>query len=104
VQGDEPAGVFLVCSGRVRLFIRNPLTGAITFDRVAEPGSLLGLPAAFGDRPYSMTAEAAEETEVAFVERPMFLEMMRNDGQLCMRCLQLLSDEVRIAREAIGGD
>lgn len=103
-QGDEPSGVYLVCSGKVRLFIRNPVTGAITFDRHVEPGSMLGLPAVFGDKPYSMTAEVMEGGEVAFVPRPQFLQMMQSDGQLCMRCLQLLSDEVRVARTAIGGD
>ncbi len=104
VQGDQPAGVYLVCSGNVRLFIRNPVNGAVTFDRTAEPGSLLGLPAVFGDKPYSMSAELVDDGEVAFIPRPQFLEMMRKDGQLCMRCLQLLSEEVRIARNAIGGD
>ncbi len=104
IQGDEPAGVYLVCSGKVRLFIRNPVTGAITFDHTVEPGNLLGLPAVFGDKPYSMSAEAVETTEVAFISRPKFLELMQKDGQLCMRCLQLLSDEVRIARQAIGGN
>ena len=104
VQGDEPAGVYVVCSGKVRLFIRNPVTGAITFDRTVDPGNLLGLPAVFGDKPYSMSAEVLQGGEVAFISRPKFLEMMQKDGQLCMRCLQLLSDEVRVARQAIGGD
>lgn len=104
VQGDEPAGVYVVCSGKIRLFIRNPVTGAITFDRTVEPGNMLGLPAVFGDKPYSMSAEVLEGGEVAFISRPKFLEMMQKDGQLCMRCLQLLSDEVRVARHAIGGD
>jgi len=104
VQGDEPAGVYVICSGKVRLFIRNPVTGAITFDRTVEPGNMLGLPAVFGDKPYSMSAEVLEGGEVAFISRPKFLEMMQKDGQLCMRCLQLLSDEVRVARQAIGGD
>jgi len=104
VQGDEPLGVYVVCSGKVRLFIRNPVTGVITFDRTVEPGNMLGLPAVFGDKPYSMSAEVLEKSEVAFIPRPRFLELMQSDGQLCMRCLQLLSDEVRVARQAIGGD
>lgn len=103
-QGDEPAGVYLVCTGKVRLFIRNPVSGDVTFDRIAEPGSMLGLPAVFGDKPYSMSAEVLEGGEVAFIPRPRFLQLMQADGQLCMRCLQLLSDEVRIARNAITGD
>ena len=103
-QGDEPAGVYIVLGGRVRLTIRNPATQAITFDRPAEPGSLLGLPAVFGDRPYSMTAEVVEDAELGFIERKRFLALMQEDGQLCMRCLQLLSDEVRVARGAITGD
>ena len=103
-QGDDPLGVYVVCSGKVRLFIRNVVTGAITFDRIAEPGSMLGLPAVFGDKPYSMSAEAVEDVEVAFIPRPRFLDLMQSNGQLCMRCLQLLSEEVRIARNAITGD
>lgn len=104
IQGDEPGGVYVVCSGKVRLFIRNPVTGAITFDRIVESGNLLGLPAVFGDKPYSMSAEVIENAEVGFISRPKFLELMQKNGQLCMRCLQLLSDEVRVARQAIGGD
>ena len=100
-QGDSPVGVYMVVSGKVRLTIRNPETQAITFDRPAQPGSLLGLPAVFGDRPYSMTAEVLADAEVAYVDRPRFLAMMHEDNLLCMRCLQLLSDEVRIARGAI---
>ena len=103
-QGDDPTGVFVVCSGAVRLFIRNPVSGVVTFDRTVEPGTMLGLPAVFGDKPYSMTAEVLREAEIAFVPRQRFLEMMQTDGQLCMRCLQLLSDEVRVARNAITGD
>ncbi|HVZ16838.1 MAG TPA: cyclic nucleotide-binding domain-containing protein [Terriglobales bacterium] len=104
VQGDKPSGVYLLCSGKIRLFIRNPVTGVITFDRTVEPGSILGLPAVFGDKTYSMSAEVLEEAEMAFIPSRRFLELMQTNGQLCMRCLQLLSDEVRIARSAIGGD
>jgi len=100
-QGDEPEGVYMVIAGKVRLIIRNPETQVITFDRPAEPGSLLGLPAVFADRPYSMTAEVLEDSEVAYIGRSRFLAMMQADNLLCMRCLQLLSDEVRIARGAI---
>jgi len=104
MQGDSASGVYVVCSGTVRLFIRNPITGEVTFDRIAEPGSLLGLPAVFGDKPYSMSAEVVEEGEIGFISRERFLEAMQKDGRLCMRCLQLLSEEVRIARGAISGD
>jgi CRP-like cAMP-binding protein len=100
-QGDSATGVFVVCRGSVRLFIRNPVSGKITFDRCAGPGSLLGLPAVFGDKPYSMSAEAVEESEVGFLPREKFLSLMQEDGRLCMRCLQLLSDEVRVARAAV---
>jgi CRP-like cAMP-binding protein len=104
VQGDSASGVYVVCSGTVRLFIRNPVTGEVTFDRVVAPGSLLGLPAVFGDKPYSMSAEVAQDGEVGFISRERFLEAMSQDGRLCLRCLQLLSEEVRIARGAITGD
>lgn len=104
VQGDSASGVYVVCSGKVRLFIRNPITAEVTFDRIVEPGSLLGLPAVFGDKPYSMSAEMVQEGEVGFISRERFLESMQKDGRLCMRCLQLLSEEVRVARGAIGGD
>ncbi len=104
MQGDLASGVYVVCSGKVRLFIRNPVTGEVTFDRMATPGSLLGLPAVFGDKPYSMSAEVAQEGEVGFISRERFMEAMQKDGRLCMRCLQLLSEEVRIARGAITGE
>jgi CRP-like cAMP-binding protein len=99
-QGDAASGVYIVRKGKIRLFIRNPVTQQITFDRSAGPGSLLGLPAVFGDKPYSMSAEVLEEAELGFLERNRFMSLMEQDGRLCMRCLQMLSDEVRIARTA----
>ena len=103
-QGDSANGVYVVRSGKIRLFIRNPVTGQVTFDRFTGPGSLLGLPAVFGEKPYSMSAEVVEAGEVAFIPREQFVEAMRNDGRLSMRCLQLLSDEVRVARAAAGNE
>jgi CRP/FNR family transcriptional regulator, dissimilatory nitrate respiration regulator len=66
-RGNPVRGVFLILSGEVRLgFDKNPANFP---SRDFGPGTVLGLPATLSDSPYSLTAEAIAETEVAYIPR-----------------------------------
>jgi CRP-like cAMP-binding protein len=63
-------------------------------------GSLLGLPGVIGNEPYTMTAMARKDSEVGFVTRNDFEELLNAEPLLYPKVLQVLAAEVRSARQA----
>lgn len=98
-QGDEPIGMFIVHRGEVNLTMRSA-EGDLLVDLPTVPGSLLGLPGAIGNKPYSLTAEAGKGAEVSFVSKDEFARLMLSDPALSMMILKVLAAEVRSARIA----
>ena len=60
--------------------------------RIAEPGDLLGLPATIADKPYEVTADVIEPTQVNFISRTDFLTFLREHGEAALRVAQELSE------------
>jgi CRP-like cAMP-binding protein len=98
-QGDAPAGVFILRKGTARLTSKSD--GAAILSIRAGAGSLLGVPAVVGSKPYSLTAEALEGAEVSLLTSEDFVHLMSTKPTLSFRVLQVLAEEVRFAREAL---
>jgi len=97
-QGDAPIGVFILTKGTARLTIRSEGKEVLTA-RVGA-GSLLGVPAVIGAKPYSLTAEAAKGAELSLLTAEYFVHLMHTEPELSFRLLQVLAAEVRFARES----
>ena len=89
MEGDEPEGVFLVCSGRVKLSASSS-EGRTMILQIASHGELLGVPAAVNGRPHTCSAQALEPAHLKFVRRADFLEMSRSWGAVSYRVVQAL--------------
>ena len=98
-QGDEPESVYLVLSGQVELTMPVSRTQAMGFRAIA--GSLVGLPAAFGNRAYSMTATVRRGAELVRMDRQQLGEMLGEAPILALDVLRILASETRSARIAI---
>jgi CRP/FNR family cyclic AMP-dependent transcriptional regulator len=98
-QGDAPIGVFILTKGTARLTRRSEGEEVLTA-RVGA-GSLLGVPAVIGAKPYSLTAEATKGAELSLLTSEYFVHLMHTEPALCFRVLQVLAAEVRFAREAL---
>jgi len=98
-QGDAPTGVYLLRKGTARLTSRSD--GADIFNVKVGAGSLLGLPAVIGMKPYSLTAEALEGAELSAVSCDDFVGLIQKEPSLPFRLLQVLAAEVRFARESL---
>ena len=96
VQGQAPRGVYVLCSGRIKLSMGSS-DGKVLILRVAEPGDLLGLSAAISGTPYDLTAETMEPTQVSFIKRDDFLRFLRENTDACFRAAQDLSDRYDVA-------
>lgn len=90
VEGEEPRGVFVICSGRVKLSTSSS-DGKSIIVRVAEPGEVVGLPATISGKPYELTAEALESLQVNFIPRQAFLQFLGQRGEAAVRISQILS-------------
>lgn len=98
-QGDSPTGVFVVRKGTVKLTSRT--NGEFVLSVKAGPGSLLGVPAVVGAKPYSLTAVAMEGAELSLLTTEYFVHLMHTEPMLSFRVLEVLAEEVRFAREAL---
>jgi CRP/FNR family transcriptional regulator, cyclic AMP receptor protein len=73
---NEPArGVFLVCSGRVKLSVSSK-GGKTLILQMAKPGEVIGLSASMSGAPYEATAEILYPSQVVFIRREDFLRFV----------------------------
>lgn len=96
-KGESPTAVYLVHKGEVLLSAQR----GDSFTIRAAPGSLLGIPAVVGSKPYSLTAEALPGAEVQVVTADDFILLMQAEPALAFQVLQILAAEVRLARETL---
>jgi len=91
VEGQEPRGVFVVCSGRVKL-TASAADGKSIILRIADPGEIVGLPATLSGRPYELSAEALEPIQANFVPRKDFLQFLSEHGEATLKVAEMLTD------------
>jgi CRP/FNR family transcriptional regulator len=99
-QGEPPIGVYILRSGEAALIMTSE-AGEVVMCLRATAGSLLGLPAIIGNEPYTLTAKARKGSDVSFVSREDFEDLMRAEPSLTLNVLKVLATEVRAARKAL---
>jgi CRP-like cAMP-binding protein len=92
-QGCPARGIYLVEKGEVRLILQAPVKPGRTF-AIAGPGALLGLSEAVTGEAHKLSAEAAGEAQIGFVERGPLLAFLRDHHQFCLQIVRLLSDDL----------
>lgn len=98
---DQPArGVFVICSGRVKIS-SSSAGGKVMIVRVVEAGELVGLPGTISGRPYGATAEVMEPAQVSFIKRDAFLQFLRQHGEAAVKVAQLLADIYESAHQEV---
>jgi len=91
VEGQSPRGVFMLCTGRVKLTTCSS-DGKALITRIAEGGEVLGLSATVSGRPYMATAETLIPCQVNFIKREDFLRFLRENGTASLRVSEHLSN------------
>lgn len=98
-RGEPAKQVYLIRSGKVELTM--PITSGEAMGFRAAVGSIVGLPAAFSNEPYSLTALAYKGAELEEMDRRQFWEMLISKPALSLDVLKILTSETRSARIAI---
>lgn len=91
--GDQPQGVLIVCSGRVKLSINSP-DGRAVFTNIATAGSIIGAEAMLTGKSHHLRAEALEHTQLCFIKKEDFLDFLRRNADISVRLLQKLGSEL----------
>ena len=100
VEGQAPRGVYIICSGRVKLSTTSR-DGKTLILRIAQSGEVLGLHATVSGKPYELTAETLQPAQLDFVRREDFLKFLQNHGDSCLHAAQHLSKNCQNAYEMI---
>jgi CRP/FNR family transcriptional regulator, cyclic AMP receptor protein len=99
-EDDAPKGIFLLCDGRAKLSICSE-NGKKLMLRIAGPGELLGLSATLSGRPYELTAETVDASQVVFIKRRDLLRFLREHPGACMQVVTMLSGDLHTAYERV---
>ena len=91
VEGQPARGVFILCSGRVKLSTSSA-DGKTLILRIAEPGEVLGLPATVTGSNYELTADIIEPAQANFIARTEFLIFLKENGEAALRVAQQLGE------------
>jgi len=100
VEGEDPRGVFILCSGRAKLTTSSS-EGKTLIVKTAQPGEILGISAAVLGKPYELSAETTEPAQVNFISREDFLRLLNTHTDACMRAAFSLSEEYQSAQREI---
>jgi CRP/FNR family transcriptional regulator, cyclic AMP receptor protein len=100
VEGQSPRGIYIICSGRVKLSTTSR-DGKTLILRIAEEGEVLGLHGCVSGKPYDLTAETLQPCQLDFIKRDDFLKFLQNHGDACLNAAQHLSQNCQNAYEMI---
>ena len=93
-QGDPGDSLFLVASGRIKLFIEDAEGDQLTI-LFCGPGNCFGEMALLDGNARSATAEALERAEVWVVTRRSFLDLVRNSPEISIEVIVFLCSKLR---------
>lgn len=100
VEGDSPRGLYILCSGRVKL-TTSSTEGKTLIVKIAEPGEVLGVSATMLGLPYEVSAETLEPAQVNFVRREDFMTFLTDFPEACFHTAQQLSEKYHAAQREI---
>ena len=92
-RGEPCRGLYMVQEGSVRLLLAPHGGGSQEFETVGA-GAVLGLAETMTGGEYRLTAEAADGARIGHIDRAFFLDRLQQDQQLCMKIVQLLSEDL----------
>lgn len=92
VEGQTPRGVFILCSGIVKLSTTSK-EGKVLILKQSEAGEVLGLSAAISGTNYEMTAETASPCQLNFIGRQDLMTLLQSENEVGMQAALWLSRE-----------
>lgn len=100
MEGDETSSLFIILSGKVRIFSSDDKSKEITLS-MQEPGSYFGELALLSDEPRSASVVTLEPTVCAVISKTDFINWLMNHPDIAIMLLGVLSDKIRQLTEKV---
>jgi len=99
-EGAHPLGLYCVNNGKIKLSHRGE-DGKEQIVRLSKEGDVLGYRALLTNDTYNATAVALDDTEICFIPRDTFFNVLKNNPDLSFEIIKMLSTELRKAEDRI---
>ena len=93
IEGSLPRGVFCINEGKVKIYSRGE-EGKEQIIHIATSGEIVGFRAMFSGEPYSVAANTLEESNICFISKSDFLNLVDTNVTLRNGILKELSKEL----------
>jgi CRP/FNR family cyclic AMP-dependent transcriptional regulator len=100
VEGQPGRGVYILCSGRVKLSATSS-DARVIITRIARAGEILGLCAMLAGGAYEVTAETLEPSQVNFVRAADFTRFLATNAEASLRAAEQLGRNYSAALEQV---
>jgi CRP/FNR family cyclic AMP-dependent transcriptional regulator len=100
LEKQDPRGVFVLCSGQVKLSISSS-AGKTLILRIAKAGEILGLMSVMSGNSFEVTAETVRPCQVAFVRRDDFLRFVAKHAEAYLGVVRQLTSNYNGACEQL---
>ena len=100
LEGQPPRGVFLLCTGRAKVYSTSN-GGKNIMLRIAGPGEVMGLSAVLAGKPYEATVETLQPTQASFVPRADFMAFLQQYPELGLKIADQLVHNLKCAYDEI---
>jgi CRP-like cAMP-binding protein len=94
LEGDRADGLYVVLHGRVKVFKTSP-KGREQILMIMGPGDPVGEVAVLSGEAYPASSETLEPSEVLYIPRQAFLDLVSREPEVAMRLLSALSGRLR---------
>ena len=99
-EGNYPKGLFCVHSGKIKVAQLGD-DGKEQIVHLIHNGDIMGHRAILGDDQYSCSSVAMEDSQVCFIPKDSFNEMLNNNARLALKIAHLLADELKALEKKV---
>jgi CRP-like cAMP-binding protein len=100
MEGDSPNFLYLVVSGKVKIFKTNEL-GKHYITEIVKKGDFFGYVALFDNCNHKESAMAIENSEIARINKEDFFKLLLSNNEVSVKFIKLLSNNYSVAEEKL---
>lgn len=93
LEGSFPRGVYCLNEGKVKIYTRGD-EGKEQIIHIASSGEVIGFRAMFSGDPYNVSASTLEDSNICFISKEDFLNMLDTNATLRNNVMKELSKEL----------
>lgn len=95
-DGDESQWIWMLLNGKVRIY-KEGIGQRQQIIRLLKPYDIFGYRACIANEGYNSNASAFEDCTVYRLDRETFMQLVRNNGQVCYRVMKMMAKDLAIS-------